>query len=135
MFPRVASMCLHCAHHDVTFLHMLWECLPLVPIRVQVMEHVAEILEVPLTPDPLLFLLGITEHTKDTKHYLKLTDLQMALFNRLRAVSWKVAQSLEISCWLQVVLKLATVESDAISCDLRTQGEEEASTLWDFYVI
>ena len=79
MFPGVAPTCPWCGHADATFIHMAWDCPMLAQAWEQVMENISAVVDTPIPPDPMLWLLGITKGTKSTKCYMKLVDLAMIL--------------------------------------------------------
>ena len=110
---------------------MVWDCPSLIQAWVQVMERISAVVDMPLVPDPLLCLLGITMRTKKTKCYMKIFDLALILFKCLIAMAWVAAVAPDVNCWLRVVHKWAVAEADTMLRDQQLRGDKGVATLWD----
>ncbi|KAJ1104348.1 hypothetical protein NDU88_001760 [Pleurodeles waltl] len=121
MFTEATPRCPRCGHDDATFLHMTWECPEIHSTWRHIMQHVSDIIDVSLTLDPLLCLLGVTKQNKRSKYYMKFVDLALTLFKCMIAMAWKATRPPDVQAWLRVVLRWTTAEVNALDQDRQAQ--------------
>lgn len=101
IYPNITPLCDRCHSSEATLGHSFVLCSKIAPFWRDIFKNISDIINTPLTPEPLLIILGVSEESRKlTKAQQQFLSYCLITAKKLLLMSWNQTTVPTFNKWL-----------------------------------